>query len=325
MDIDNTEIVENDQIDETAAADTLRPNPTRAEMLSTFSSLMSQLGKEDLSHFLNDALAQIGKEADKTPSATAPGKTGLGQMPAPKLGVKEDVAEMFEGEELSEEFRDKAEIIFEATLNARLVIERAKIEEEFEDRLKEEIASVHTEITEKVDQYLDFVIEQWLNDNQIAIESSIRTEIAEDFIHGLYNLFTESYISVPDDKVDVIEELSARIEDLESKLDESINSQLELQGLIDEANCEATFDEVAEGLAATQAEKLRTLSEGIEFDDVETYKKKLVVIRNKYFAENKITSTNIITEESENGQEPAPIVSTDMGKYAAAISRTVKR
>ena len=320
MEIDNTEIVENTQIDETAAADTLRPNPTRAEMMATFSSLMSQLGKEDMTNFLSGALAQVG-----TSSVTAPGKTGLGQMPAPKFGVKEDVAEMFEGEELSEEFKDKAEIIFEATLNARLVIERAKIEEEFENRLNEETEAVRTNTNEKVDQYLDFVIEQWLNDNQIAIESSIRTEIAEDFIHGLYNLFTESYISVPDDKVDVIEELSARIEDLESKLDESINGQLELQGLIDEANCEATFDEVSEGLAATQVEKLRTLSEGIEFDDVETYKKKLVVIRNKYFAENKITSTNIITEESDNSQEPAPITSTDMGKYAAAISRTVKR
>ena len=245
MEIDNTEIVENDQIDETAAADTLRPNPTRAEMLSTFSSLMAQLGKEDLSHFLNDALAQIGKEAEKTPSATAPGKTGLGQMPAPKLGVKEDVAEMFEGEELSEEFKEKAETIFEATLSARLVIERAKIEEEFEDRLNEEVEAVRAEITEKVDQYLDFVVEQWLKDNEIAIESSIRTEIAEDFITGLYNLFTESYINVPDDKVDVIEELGSRIEELEAKLDESINNQLELQGLIDEANREATFDEVA--------------------------------------------------------------------------------
>ena len=326
-DMDTNEIVEND-IEESAGSDTLKPGAgaSTVEKLATFTSLLAQLKGEDLSHFLNDALAQIGKEAALTPSATAPGKTGMGQMPRATLGaVKEDIAAMFSGEDLTEEFKESASTLFEAALTARMNLETVRLEEEFAEALSEQVEEVKEEMTTKIDQYLDYVVEQWIEDNKLAIESSLRSEIAENFMEGLRNLFAESYINVPDEKIDVLGELHAQIQELEAKLDESINTTLELQAVIDEATQEATFDEVSEGLAATQVEKLRTLAEGIDFNDAETYAKKLNIIKDKYFTEGKkVVSTGVIAEEAEELTEQAAPVPAHMAHYAAAISRTNK-
>jgi hypothetical protein len=326
-DMDTNEIVEND-IEESAGSDTLKPGAgaSTVEKLATFTSLLAQLKGEDLSHFLNDALAQIGKEAALTPSATAPGKTGMGQMPRATLGaVKEDIAAMFSGEDLTEEFKEGASTLFEAALTARMNLETVRLEEEFAEKLSEEVETVKEEMTTKIDQYLDYVVEQWIEDNKLAIESSLRSDIAENFMEGLRNLFAESYINVPDEKIDVLGELHAQIQELEAKLDESINTTLELQAVIDEATQEATFDEVSEGLAATQVEKLRTLAEGIDFNDAETYAKKLNIIKDKYFTEGKkVVSTGVIAEEAEELTEQAAPVPAHMAHYAAAISRTNK-
>lgn len=318
----NTEVVE--KIDETAAADTLKPSPSKAEMLATFTSLMAQLGKEDLSKFLNDALAQIGKEAEKTPSATAPGQTGLGQMPMPKLVAKEDVEEMFAGETLTEEFKEKTVTIFEAAVNARLTIEKARLEEETEKKIEEAVALFQDDLSSKVDQYMDYVVETWVKENEIALVESLRSEIAEEFIGGLHKLFTESYINIPEEKVDVLGELSARIEEIQAKLDEEINKNIELQNVINEAEKQTTFDEVAEGLVATQIEKFRTLSEGVDFADVDAYRKKLQVIKEQYFAKKEKPATNIVTEETEAVEPVAAPVPAHMAKYVSAISRTLK-
>jgi hypothetical protein len=330
-DKDTNEIVENEieyEIEESAGSETLKPGAgaSTVEKLATFTSLLAQLKGEDLSHFLNDALAQIGKEAALTPSATAPGKTGMGQMPRATLGaVKEDIAAMFSGEDLTEEFKESASTLFEAALTARMNLETVRLEEEFAEALSEQVEEVKEEMTTKIDQYLDYVVEQWIEDNKLAIESSLRSEIAENFMEGLRNLFAESYINVPDEKIDVLGELHAQIQELEAKLDESINTTLELQAVIDEATQEATFDEVSEGLAATQVEKLRTLAEGIDFNDAETYAKKLNIIKDKYFAEGKkVVSTGVIAEEAEELTEQAAPVPAHMAHYAAAISRTNK-
>ena len=326
-DKDTNEIVEN-EIEESAGSDTLKPGAgaSTVEKLATFTSLLAQLKGEDLSHFLNDALAQIGKEAALTPSATAPGKTGMGQMPRATLGaVKEDIAAMFSGEDLTEEFKESASTLFEAALTARMNLETVRLEEEFAEALSEQVEEVKEEMTTKIDQYLDYVVEQWIEDNKLAIESSLRSEIAENFMEGLYNLFAESYITVPEDRIDVLGELQAQMEELQAKLDESINTQLELQAVIDEATQEATFDEVSEGLAATQVEKLRTLAEGIDFNDAESYAKKLNIIKDKYFTEGKkAVSTGVIAEEAEELTEQAAPVPAHMAHYAAAISRTNK-
>jgi len=317
-----------DTVEESAGSETLKPGAgsSTVEKLATFTSLLSQLKGEDLSHFLNDALAQIGKEAALTPSATAPGQTGMGQMPRATLGaMKEDIAAMFADEDLTEEFKENASTLFEAAVTARINLETVRLEEEYAEALFEEVEDLKEEMTTKIDQSLDYVVEQWIEDNKLAIENSLRSEIAENFMEGLYNLFAESYINVPEDRIDVLGELQATIEELEAKLDESINTQLELQSVIDEATQEATFDEVSEGLAATQVEKLRTLAEGLEFNDAETYAKKLNIIKNKYFTEGKkVVSTGVIAEEAQELTEETSAVPAHMAHYVNSISRTVK-
>lgn len=325
-DVLENEILDEEGLDESAGSETLKPNPTRAEMLATFSSLLSQLKGEDLSHFFNDSIKKYS--ADAVPSATAPGGgPAIGKMPMPTLNaVKEDINEVFAGEDLTEEAKDKFATIFEAAVSARVSLEEARLAEEFETQLAEAVEEVKEEMTTKIDQYLDYVVESWMEDNKLAVESTLRADIAENFMEGLYNLFAESYITVPEEKIDVIGEMKAQIEELEAKLDESVNKQLELQSTIDEATMEATFDEVSEGLAATQVEKLRTLAEGIEFTDVETYTKKLNIIKDKYFSEKKEVSTGVITEEAGEGLAEAdkPVAVGDMANYVSAISRTKK-
>ena len=320
---DTSEIVQ-DGIDESAGSETLKPNPTRAEMLATFSSLLAQLKGEDLSHFFNDSIKQYS--ADGIPSSPVPGGApGMGKMPMPTLNaVKEDIDEVFAGEDLTEEAKEKFSTIFEAAVSARVSIEEARLEEAFEARLDEEVEEIKEEITTKIDQYLDYVVESWMEDNKLAVESTLRADIAENFMEGLYNLFAESYITVPEEKLDVVGELKAQIEELETKFDESVNKQLELQSVIDEATMEATFDEVTEGLAATQVEKLRTLAEGIEFTDSESYVKKLNILKSKYFSEKKEVNTGVITEEASEGlnEEAKPAATGEMANYVSAISRT---
>jgi hypothetical protein len=232
---------------------------------------------------------------------------------------------MFADEDLTEEFKENASTLFEAAVTARINLETVRLEEEYAEALFEEVEDLKEEMTTKIDQYLDYVVEQWIEDNKLAIENSLRSEIAENFMEGLYNLFAESYINVPEDRIDVLGELQATIEELEAKLDESINTQLELQSVIDEATQEATFDEVSEGLAATQVEKLRTLAEGLEFNDAETYAKKLNIIKNKYFTEGKkVVSTGVIAEEAQELTEETSAVPAHMAHYVNSISRTVK-
>jgi hypothetical protein len=317
-----------DQIDEASAAETLKPGAgsggteSKAQTLAAFSSLLSQLGKEDLSKLFNDAQAVFGP--NKAPGAvdnSAKNKASI----ATKGAVKEDVEEMFSGDELSEDLKEKAVIVFEAAVEARCIVETARLEEEFEQQLDEAVANIQEEITAKVDQYLDYVIEQWVEDNKIAIESSLRAEIAEEFMGNLHKLFVESNINVPDEQIDVLGEMTAKVEELESKLDESVNKQLELQAVIDEAEKEAVFDEVSEGLAATQVEKLRTLAEGIDYVDADTYKKKLDIVKETYFADKRPASTATLVDESNDTltEEAAP-VPAEMAKYVSTISRTLK-
>lgn len=324
--IEQDVVLEND-LDESAGSDTLKPNPTRSEMLAVFSQLLAQLKGEDLSHFFNDSIKQYS--ADGIPSSPMPGGApGLGQMPMTSYGataVKEDIAELFAGEELTEEAQERFTTIFEAAVSARVSLEEARLEEEFEVQLNEAIEEVKEEITTKADQYLDYVVETWMEANELAIESTLRADIAENFMEGLYNLFAESYITVPEEKLDVVGELKAQIEELEAKLDESVNSQLDLQTVIDDATMEATFDEVSEGLAATQVEKLRTLAEGLEFNDVDSYSKKLNIIKSKYFSEKKEVNTGVISEEATEGfTEDKPVALGEMANYVTAISRSKK-
>jgi hypothetical protein len=333
---------------ETASADTLHPGAgsggtqSRAEMTATFVQLLSQLGKEDLSHFLNDALAQIGKEADYIPSnanAAANMATIKAKPSAATASIKEDLVDLFaDDDDLSEEFKEKATVVFEAALNTAAMLHQSKLDEEFEakvaaldeeyaTKLEEASTEIFEDVSEKLDQYLTYAIEQWMEANEIAIEKSIRGDIAEGFMSALQNLFTEHYVAVPEEKLDVLGEMKAEIEALKSKLNEAVDKNIQLESVIEEATKEALIDEVAEGLVVTQAEKLRTLSEGIEFTDADSFRRKLEIVKESVFktGAKPAKSSGFITEEIDGSNEVSEqAVPAHMQKYVQAISKSLK-
>ena len=354
------DLVQEDTLEEGSAADTLKPGAgsgggdTKVETLSTFTQLLSQLGKEDLSNLFNQVQSQFGpgkapgaedKAASNRATINAKGSAAVGKggASAPegmvKLAVKEDLDEIFGTDELTEEFKEKASTVFEAAVTTRMNLEVARLEEEYETKaaeleesfntkLEETTTEMFEELSSKLDQYLDYVVEQWMEENKASVETNLRADIAEGFIEGLQNLFAEHYISVPQDRVDVLGEMKAELEDVKAKLNEAIDEKIALQSVIDEATKEAVLDEISEGLAVTQAEKLRTLAEGIEFSDEETYKKKLAIVKENYFSEKKLSvQTGLITEEIDGTDESvneSTMTTGPMAKYVETISKIVK-
>lgn len=330
---ESTEIVENEVLDETAAADTLKPGAGsvagdvgKTEMMAAVVSAMGGMSKQEINKF-QEVLNQYGK--NKIPGAADKSAANKASIAA-KGAMKEDVEEMFASDDLSEEFREKAATIFEAAVNARVGLEAARLEEEFEAKLEESIEAIEEEMSSKIDSYLDYVAEQWFEENRIAIESSMKVEAAENFMEAVKTLFAEHNVEIPEETVEVVESLEARVLELEEKLNEEITSKIELQKLVEEAEREAIFDEVAEGLAETQVEKLRTLAEGLEFSDADTYRKKVELVKENYFTGKKESSTSIIVEETaaesedELLEETAVTARPDMQKYVSAISKTKK-
>lgn len=336
----NSDAELDENLDEASAADTLHPGgapgETRAEMLATFTTLLAQLGKEDLTSLYDRTVAEIGNEAANIPAdASAKNAATI----AAKKTVAEDVAEMFAGDDLSEDFREKASTLFEAAVNTRVALTEAELQEQyeaavvemqeqFEEQLIESSNQILEEVAGKLDQYLDYVVETWMQENELAVENSLRADIAEDFIQGLHNLFAEHYVRVPDEQLDLVAEMKAENEALRARLNETLDEKLALESVVVDATKEAALDEVSEGLAETQVEKLRVLAEGIDFTDTETYRRKLEIVKENYFS-GKTTqsqSTGLITEEiiSEAGEGDDVAVPAHMQAYVKTISKIAK-
>lgn len=254
-------------------------------------------------------------------------KKGKPEMPMEKLkAVQEDLAALFDGSELSEEFREKATVVFEAAINEKVSGVVASLEEQYEAKLTEEVAAIEEALVEKIDSYLDYVVEQWVEENKLAIESGIKAEVVESFMEGLKGLFAEHYVDAPQEKLDVLAQTAAEVEELKAKLSASINENIELSKKLQGVEAEKAFIEVSEGLAATQVEKLHALAEGLEYADVSSYKKKLGMIKESYFAAKKVESN--AQQQLNEEVAPAPVekaVDPVMNKYAAAISRSVQK
>lgn len=259
---------------------------------------------------------------------SASNKASVAMKASAAAVAKEEVELMFDGEDLSESFKEKATTFFQAAVYARLEEETARLEEEYNTKLEEQVAVIVEDLSTKVDDYLNYVVEQWMDENEVAIESSLRSEITEQFIEGFRELCIENNVELPEEKIDVVGELGAQIDELESKLNEAIDANIELKKALNEQTKELVFAEVAEGMAATQVDKFATLAEGVDFDDAETYKRKLELVKENYFTEKK---TGTLISESEEAsaegiQEPAaPALSGPVANYVQAISRTVKK
>ena len=235
------------------------------------------------------------------------------------ITVAEDVDALVEGEELSEEFKAKATTIFEAAVKSKIRPEVERIESEKTQEIAEEVESFKTELAEKVDGYLDYVVAEWMKDNELAIERGLKGEIAEDFITGLKALFEEHYIDVPDEKYDILESQAQKIEELEGKLNETIGKLTEKKQSEDSLVREAVIKEVSSDLADTQSEKFASLVEDVEFTDKDSFEEKLNTLKENYFP--KSTPTQSLTEENDEGTQEIDI-SDAMAAYTSAIKRS---
>lgn len=237
-----------------------------------------------------------------------------------ETSVSEDVEVMFAGSDLSEDFKAKAQTIFEAAVTAKASEAINEVELAKEAAIAEGVEAVKSELTEKVDSYLDYVVEQWMKDNEIAIEKGLKAELVEDFLGGLKNLFMEHYIDVPEEKVDVLDEQATEIEELKSKLAEQIEAGVEQKKILDKFAAQEVLSQVSEGLADTEAEKVAKLAEGVEFVDADQYREKLETIKESYFPKVKATGGN-----PEDNVSEVSIETTDaMAAYAQALSRMKK-
>jgi hypothetical protein len=243
------------------------------------------------------------------------------------VSMKEDIEAMFNGADLSEEFKEQATVIFEAAVTARVNDVVQDLEEQYNTALESEVVKIHEDLTTKIDQYLDYVVEQWMEENKVAIEHSLRTEITEGFITGLRGLFEEHYMDIPEERIDVVEELQAEMASMQERLDAVMQENIELMGHLSEATRESILTDVAEGLTVTQAEKLLTLAEGVEFDSPDNFRRKLEIVKENYFPSDKTSSkqTNLLEEVNEEGQKTTVQSDSIVAKYASAISRTVKK
>jgi hypothetical protein len=268
---------------------------------------------------VSDNQAADGKKGTDTPD----GKKGKGKVEKPNM--KEHIDALFTGEELTEDFRTKATTIFEAAVNERVTAIEEELTDNHNTQLAEQVESITDELTTKVDDYLGYVVEQWMKDNELAITNGLRTEIAEDFMVGLKNLFEESYIDVPDEKTDLIEELATKVSDLEDSLNEQITNNVELRKDILESTCDGVFSEVSRDLADTEVEKLRSLVEGIEYETEDQYREKINVIKESYFGTHAFSKkTELFNEapQSDSTETVDPITDPVMSMYSQAISRT---
>src|SRR6056300_56405 len=238
------------------------------------------------------------------------------------VDVSEDVTALVEGEELTEEFKDKAATIFEAAVKSKLRSEVERIEESKTHEVAEEINRVRDELTEKVDNYMNYVVEEWMKENEIAIERGLKGEIAEDFISGLKSLFEEHYIDVPDEKYDILGTQSEKIDELESKLNEQIEKTAAIKKQNDQLVRESVFAEVASDLADTDVEKFKSLAEDVDFTDEGSFRSKLDTLKESYFP--KATTIAESVDSETDGSESFDTTGA-MSAYMAAISKNVKR
>ena len=241
-----------------------------------------------------------------------------------KKKMKEDIDALFADDStISEEFKSKVSTIFEARVQDRVTQIEEETEERYAGMLEEAVESIKQDLTEKVDDYLSYIVEQWMEENQIAIESGLRSEMTEDFIAGLRNLFAEHYIDVPAEKVDLVDELAGKVEELETKLNEEIERGVSYAKALVESRKKEITAEVCEGLIATQVEKIKSLAESVEFSTEDEYKEKLETIRENYFPSGvKKASEAQLQEEVTDGSEKQ-VVSND--PYVAAVANAISK
>ena len=237
-----------------------------------------------------------------------------------EIDVEDDVNALLGGEELSEEFRAKAKTIFEAAINSKVAVIREEIVREHEEKLSEEVEEIKVELQERVDSYLEYVADEWFVENQLAVENGLKADMTESFLEGMKGLFEEHYVQIPEEKYDVLKSMVEKLDDMETKLNEQIEKNINLNGRLAESVADGILESVSDGLAATQKEKLASLAESVEFESDEEYREKLETLKESYFPHKGATPTNK-TETLSEGVASAPEdISGSMAQYVKTLS-----
>jgi len=271
-----------------------------------------------------DPMQSVGKEASYE-ETEAPEEETITEEEivdeTPEYNIEEDMTALFSGEELSEEFQEKAKTIFEAAISAKVAEIATQMEAKNEERIVEEIETVKSALVERVDAYLEYVADEWLQENEIAVEHGLKSEMTESFLSGMKELFEAHYVSIPEDKYDVVESMVNKLDEMETKLNEQIERNVSLNKRLAESVADGIVSEVAEGLALSQKEKLAQLAESVEFESEESYREKLGTLKESYFGQKvqKETSEQVLNEEAA-----APDYSGHMAAYMSILDRVKK-
>ena len=239
----------------------------------------------------------------------------------PEVDIEEDVNALFGGEDLSEEFKEKAKLVFETALNSKVSEVKEALEAKYSETLEERIAEEKSALSDRVDNYLEYVADEWFSENALAVEQGLKTDMTESFLTGMRSLFEEHYVTIPEEKYDVLESMVEKLDDMETKLNEQIEKNVSLNSRLGESVANGILESVSEGLASTQKEKLASLSESVEFESEESYREKLETLRESYFS-SKAKSPTVKSDTISEGVDSAdaPDVSNSMAAYMKSLS-----
>jgi len=260
---------------------------------------------------------EVVEEEDEATYAEAPQLT--------EIDIEEDVNALLGGEDLSEEFKEKARTIFEAALKSKIAEATEILEAQYAEKLEEGVAEARAELAERVDSYLEYVSDEWFTENALVIEHALKTEMTESFLSGMKSLFEEHYVQIPEEKYDVLESMVDKLDDMETKLNEQIEKNIALNSRLSESVADGVLDEVSEGLAQTQKEKLASLAESVEFESEEAYREKLNTLKESYFnskKESAAAKTETLSEGVDNAA-PGDQHSGQMAAYLKMLGSTL--
>ena len=242
-----------------------------------------------------------------------------------EYNIEEDVEALLAGEELSEEFQEKARTIFEAAIKTKVAEVQEELKAQYDTTLEEEVSTIKEELTDRVDAYLEYVAEEWITENQLAIEQGLKAEMTESFLTGMRSLFEDHYVTIPEEKYDVTTAMVEKLDEMEDKLNEQIKSNIALNQRLAESVADVIFSEVCEGLALSQKDKLASLAENVEFDSEDNYREKLVTLRNSYFSETTGTQRDTSENISESSESIAQPVTGLMESYLDTLTRVSQK
>jgi hypothetical protein len=280
---------------------------TKAQIVQAAFTKMSEMTRDDLEEFLGDFIAEELEDEDLSESS---------------FDANAELSALVESEAtLSEEFKEKTAILFETALKTKISEEVDRLEAQYEENLSEALELANSQMVEQVDSFLNHVVENWMEENKLAIHNGLRTEIAEGFMDGLKTLFAESYIEVPESKVDLVDDLAEQVEELQEKLNRSMQKGMELSESVESMKRDKVLSEMSRGLADTQAEKLATLAEGLEFTTSEAFARKLKIVKESYFSST-TTPAAVLEEASSDDGDTISEASPMMEQYLKAIRKT---